>query len=490
MFLLEKFRKKLIFKNSNLNTILYLILAFLILTLIYDLFYLSVEKMDSVVSMLYYNVVTASTVGYGDFSPQTVMGKLLTAIYIPIAISLFAALLSVMGSVIYNNIHRRDNGLKAISSEIDYLIIGGFKEKVDELLSELLAKNKRVALINQHYETLPLRYKVEGVNWVKGDVVSDSVLTMVDHSKIENYILLSSEPTKHASDMLTLYTLEKLLSHAGEKNITVEVVERLSLFPSATNIRYMNVVKGLLIAKEVLERGRLKPIEKILDNSTRINQYNIIHKPASTWGEIQQALSEKSLEPIGYLNGDKRWEFFPSGTTIVASNSSIKVMASADNIHLSYEQIEQKILIIGENHARVEQLKENYLLDKRYAKNSFTTIGSIETEVLGVEFDEVYTHVVILADLGKTNNDTANYFYWRYFREKFPEAKVIVELINADNRMELEAKYENSNNEFVSISQIGLMVQELQDNGIVHLVENLSNETIEKIREVEERLLL
>ncbi len=488
MFLLEKFKKKLIFKNSNLNTILYLILAFLLLTLVYDLLYLSVEKMDSVVSMLYYNVVTASTVGYGDFSPQTVMGKILTAIYIPVAISLFAALLSVMGSIIYSNIHRRDNGLKAISSEIDYLIIGGFKEKVDELLVALIAKDKKIALINQHYETLPLTYKAEGVKWIKGDVVSDNVLAMLDHSKVKNYMLLSSEPTKLSSDMRTLYTLEKLLSYADEKNITVEVVERLTLFPLAKNIRYMNVVKGLLIAKELLQRGILEPIEKILDNSERINQYNITYEFSSTWGELQKELRGKSLEPIGYLSSDKKWNFFPSEATSVEKNSKIKVMASSDNSNLLHQSIEQNILIIGNNSARVRQLKENYLLDKRYHNNRFNTIGSMERELVDIEFDEEYTHVVIFSELEKSNNDTVNYFYWRYFREKFPKAKIIVELINANNRMELEEKYENSKNEFISIFQIGLMVQELQDSGIVHLVENLSNERIEKIREIEEML--
>jgi len=483
MFLLEKFRKKFIFKNNNVNTILYLIFAFLLLTLIYDVLYMSIEKMDSIVTMLYYNVVTASTVGYGDFSPQTMMGKILTAIYIPVAISLFAALLSVLGSSIYSNIHRRDNGLKEVSSEIDYLIIGGFKEKVDELVLELTAQNKKVALINNHYETLPLSYKAEGVLWIKGDVVSDRTLEMVDHSKVKNYIVLSAEPTNLSSDMFSLYILEKLRTYVDEKNITVEVVERLKFFPLIQNIRYMKVIKGALIAKEVVEKGLLKPIENILDNNEQINQYNLICSSEKRWDTL-----EKELNAIGYLNSQKEWVYFPPSATSIKGGTKIKVMALSTDSELSDEKIEQSILIVGDNKTRINQLKDNYHLDKRYAHNSFKSIASIETDVFDLSFEEEYTHVVILADLEKKNNDTVNYFYWKYFREKFPNAKMIVELINANNRMELEEKYEDSNNQFVSIFQIGLIVQELQDEGIIHLIENLTNEKIEKVKEVEERL--
>ena len=488
MFLLNKFRKKFIFKSNNSNTIFYLIFTFLLLTLIYDLLYISVENMDSIVSMIYYNIVTASTVGYGDFSPQTVMGKVLTAIYIPIAISLFAAFLSVMGSIIYSNIHRRDNGLKSVTSDIEYLIIGGYKEKVDELVLALISKKKRVALINQHYDTLPLAYKVEGVVWVKGDVVSDNVLDMFDHSKIENYAILSSKPTDISSDMLLLYSLEKLLSYAGEKRITAEVIEELSIFPRKDSIRYMKVAKGLLVAKELLQREVLLPIEKILDNSEKVNQYNLTYASESTWGEVKKEFLEKELYPIGYLNLESRWVFSPLDSMKIEKRMKIKVIALSNNSKLPSEKIEQNILIIGENKLRIHQLKENYLLDKRYSHNSLKSMNSIEMEILTHSFEEEYTDIIILAELGKENNDTVNYFYWRYFREKFPKAKIVVELINAQNRLELERKYENSYNEFVSISQIGLMVQELQDEGMIYFIENLTTENIENLRSIEEKL--
>jgi len=488
MFLLRQFKKRFLFKNSDVNTLLYLILSFIFLTLLYDILYLSVEEMDSIISMFYYNIVTASTVGYGDFSPKTAMGKVLTAIYIPIAISLFAGFLSVLGSMIYKNIHRRDNGVQHLSSEIDYLIIGGFKEKVDAIVMALIEQNQKVVLLNNLYETRPLEYKKNSISWIKGDVVSDNSLDMVDHSQVKRYIVVSSNPTESASDITALYTLEKLLSYSKDSEIFVEVVNRLNLYPKASHIRYINIAKGILIAKEVLNRELLRPLEKLLDNQEKINQYNISNPLSQSWQEIKKEFSQKGMNPIGYINTQNRWLFFPDNQDSVDKGATVKVLSYCENIELSHSETEQDILLVGDNSARMSLLMKNYKLDKRYSANSFKTIASIGAEMLNIKLDKEYSHIIIFAEPNSIQNDTLNYFYWRYFRDKFPHAKIIVELLNAKNRRELEEKYEDRNNEFVSIFQIGLMVQELQDDGIIHLVESLTKEEILKLGEIEKTL--
>lgn len=55
-----------------------------------SIFYHFVEKWNWLDSV-YFTVITLSTVGYGDFSPQTDVGKLFTIPYIFIGIGLFVA---------------------------------------------------------------------------------------------------------------------------------------------------------------------------------------------------------------------------------------------------------------------------------------------------------------------------------------------------------------------------------------------------------------
>ncbi|MGM0520054.1 MAG: potassium channel family protein, partial [Campylobacterota bacterium] len=188
---LKKFKKIFIFNNNDVNTIMYLFASLFLVTAVYDYFYMSYEGMHSVITMVYYNVVTASTVGYGDFSPTTLEGKILTSLYIPIAISLFAAILSVAGSIIYVRKNRYHHGVKYINRHIDVLIVGGEEEKVTNVIRELLAIKVKVGVVNNLYKTIPHYYKKEGIYWVQGSPSSDNSLEFFNHNKIDTYIVLS-----------------------------------------------------------------------------------------------------------------------------------------------------------------------------------------------------------------------------------------------------------------------------------------------------------
>lgn len=60
-------------------------------------FYHFIEKW-SWVDAFYFSVITVATVGYGDFSPQTVLGKLFTVGYILVGIGLFVTATATLAS--------------------------------------------------------------------------------------------------------------------------------------------------------------------------------------------------------------------------------------------------------------------------------------------------------------------------------------------------------------------------------------------------------
>ena len=59
-------------------------------------FYRFVEDLRWIDS-LYFSVITISTVGYGDISPETVAGKVFTMVYVVIGIGVFVAAVSTIG---------------------------------------------------------------------------------------------------------------------------------------------------------------------------------------------------------------------------------------------------------------------------------------------------------------------------------------------------------------------------------------------------------
>jgi voltage-gated potassium channel Kch len=64
---------------------------------------------SSRVDALYFSVATLTTVGYGDFSPQTAAGKLFTVVYVLVGVGLLLAFLSrVAGQVVATHAHDRE----------------------------------------------------------------------------------------------------------------------------------------------------------------------------------------------------------------------------------------------------------------------------------------------------------------------------------------------------------------------------------------------
>ena len=76
------------------------LLAFLFGLILWDsAFYHFVEGWKWV-DAIYFSVVTLSTVGYGDFSPETTAGKIFTVVFIIVGFGLFVSAVTTLASVI------------------------------------------------------------------------------------------------------------------------------------------------------------------------------------------------------------------------------------------------------------------------------------------------------------------------------------------------------------------------------------------------------
>lgn len=99
-------QKKESFLNKNSYRIITLIA--LITLLVGTIFYHIVEKLNWIDSW-YLSVITLATVGYGDFTPKTDLGKLFTTIYVLIGIGIIVAFTS---SLIRRASERREKKLE------------------------------------------------------------------------------------------------------------------------------------------------------------------------------------------------------------------------------------------------------------------------------------------------------------------------------------------------------------------------------------------
>ena len=70
-----------------------IMLAVLFILMIGTVFYHNIEGM-SYLDALYFSVMTLATVGYGDLSPHTALGKLFTIVYVLIGVGIITAVIA------------------------------------------------------------------------------------------------------------------------------------------------------------------------------------------------------------------------------------------------------------------------------------------------------------------------------------------------------------------------------------------------------------
>ncbi|MCE7026949.1 ion channel [Jiella avicenniae] len=95
------------------------------------------------VDFVYYYIVTATTVGYGDLSPQTGAGRLVAAFFVlPGAIAIFTAVLGKLLAAVSNTWRGRMKGLGNFSDRADHDVVMGWHEATTRRLLSLIHRER------------------------------------------------------------------------------------------------------------------------------------------------------------------------------------------------------------------------------------------------------------------------------------------------------------------------------------------------------------
>ncbi|RUM56876.1 MAG: hypothetical protein DSY40_01490, partial [Nautilia sp.] len=138
----------------------------------------------------YWAIVTASTVGYGEITPQNDLSKIITIILIIfsiIAVSLFTAI--VTSRLIKQTIFKIKEWEEVDNLE-NHLIICGYKPQFKILMSQFLNSNKRfnvnaIVIINEVLtpEIELILEEMKGIKFIEGDFSEEEILLKAKANK-------------------------------------------------------------------------------------------------------------------------------------------------------------------------------------------------------------------------------------------------------------------------------------------------------------------
>ncbi|WP_232361422.1 potassium channel protein [Paraneptunicella aestuarii] len=147
------------FTEMRWSTIVTVLLAYCLISWLL----LSIAGEESLLKssdFIYWLIVTSSTVGYGDQSPETNAGKLVVALYvIPFGLSIFALIIGRIASWFAEQWRKGVKGLKHLDIENHMLIIGWNGPRTIQLLRLLL--REREAVDDQMHIVLCVRADIE-----------------------------------------------------------------------------------------------------------------------------------------------------------------------------------------------------------------------------------------------------------------------------------------------------------------------------------------
>ncbi|HFU76115.1 MAG TPA: potassium channel protein, partial [Arcobacter sp.] len=167
------------------------------------------DKVDSFFDAMYWSFITVSTIGYGDITPQTDIGKSVTLILILTGYTVIAFFTSIVTSTISEklDIIKENNALTNASKLKDYILVCGYG-KVGQVLVDNLKKHQYAVLV---IEINPQRVELaekNNITVIKDDATSIDLLKRVGiNNNVRSVIALSDNDEVNLSIILAVRSI-------------------------------------------------------------------------------------------------------------------------------------------------------------------------------------------------------------------------------------------------------------------------------------------
>ncbi|WP_020407395.1 potassium channel protein [Hahella ganghwensis] len=236
------------------------------------------DDLLSITTFIYWLVVTASTVGYGDYSPATPLGRMIVTFWvIPMGLSLFALVVARVGMYVSDLASRGRRGLKMLDIQDHTVIIGWHGNRTVRLINLILdqADNalSRIVLCTTEDIENPMPDKID---FVKTTSFSDeegmsraslpSAKRIIIDTTLDDVTLTTAlychkvNPQAHTTAYFQDEKIGELLkSHCG----SIECIPSVSIE---------------MLAKSAADPGSSQLHMQLLDSTYGMTQYSILYQ--------------------------------------------------------------------------------------------------------------------------------------------------------------------------------------------------------------------
>lgn len=245
------------------------------------------EEVELTSNFLYYYTVTASTVGYGDLSPETTLGKYIVALFIiPGGIAVFTTVLGKSISTINQRISKMKNGMGNFGNIKEHVVIVGYNKGETELLfketNQKLGRTEKVVITTDSICPIDM--------WIHATSYSDRDAYMRANINNSSHVVIALE-----DDDKTLTSIMAINSVWSTKKIVAyfNSIEKATLvrenFP---NVECIVSNKVNSIARSMADPGISKVFESLMSSQNNDTLY------AYDVSDVNDKLYNKTVDKV------------------------------------------------------------------------------------------------------------------------------------------------------------------------------------------------
>ena len=296
-------------KNLSLLFAALIFIAFCTVTI----YLLEPDTFESLLTSFYFVMTTFSTVGYGDYSPVTAVGKLFTVLMYLLGIGLLGVVIGKIVDSFSIFRKRKEEGKLAYTHE-NHIIIVGWGKKTETAVEEILSSDSisEVVIIDT-LPTSPIDVAIERVHFVQGDPSEEETFTQANIKKAKSVIIFADDaiqiPSLRDAKTLTIaITVERLASHV---HTTVEIMTK----------------------KQIANFAHVKVDEFIQSQETisLLAVRSAMHQNVSTI--VTQLISRSIGEDLFEVKTDSKWltygdafhDLLANGATLIADRKQMDI---------------------------------------------------------------------------------------------------------------------------------------------------------------------
>ncbi|MFD1386839.1 potassium channel family protein [Oceanobacillus oncorhynchi subsp. oncorhynchi] len=311
------------------------ILKLLLLVLIampffgYLIYLIEPETFPSLADGIWWALVTGATVGYGDYVPATLIGRLLAAFLILSGGGLIAFYIASLSTTVIKREKKSQEGKLAFHGAGHYVFIG-FNERTRQLVHLIIEHyyNKKIVIIDRTLNNLS--YTKLPVHYIKGNATEDAILHMANIKAASCvFVAADNQKSDYDSDTHTILTTIAIRGNNPDVPIVSEILSKKQIDNAAragaTTIIRSNDFMSSLFFHELDPEVQATPFEDVYHLLT---QQKFVHRavpPSLTGRTYTEAVTfflGKEILVIGIVR-EKDYILHPETTYILEEKDTL-----------------------------------------------------------------------------------------------------------------------------------------------------------------------